>query len=1708
LGNLWVHDNNSHGFEIQQNHWADIALDSLNVHNNTSYGMYFGSNYDHTKMTVDSARIADNNSYGLSFNRLEDGSTLDVENADIHDNGNYEVYVGYFEVGSGSALSVTNSKLYDDDGSYVVYAGYCCYSEMAGVNVDFRQNDWGATLTAEMNAGTNPQDIDLIYDYYESTNYYPFINYAGYVGNTGSTGYSGDVGFQDANGNSINDIPLGSTTLNIALYDADLVQGTASVTVVSDSDPSGETLTLTEGDDGYFSGTLTLNETTFRIIEDEDQFLVDVEAQLASVAEEYPDFTEEEVHYRAASEVYESYFAEARERNQNPSSANRDDGILDIAGDDLLTLTYVDALDDWGAADTVNIQAVYGGVSGGVSGVWTAANSPYIITGDIYVDEDDSLTIEAGVDVKFLGNYSIEIIGYFYAVGARGDSVRFMPYDLSNPSRGMWGGIHAIHGHPAKSITLSNFSIAYGGTNSNSYSALAVNDRHYGDGVNISNGNIFGSSGRGVSVQYNNNGGNYSYKEITITSLNIHHNDDQGMYVYWNSYANTILDSLDIHDNDYHGLYVGSHYYETFLDVSNSTIQDNSSYEVYVSNFNYAADDVEFHINHNTITDDDNNYLVYMSGWGWGALADFRLNNWGSAVTDSMNSGTNPQDIAAFYDWYEYENRPRVNYAGYVGATAGSSGYTADLAFLDENGTWIEVIPGYSDSLMLEVFDADLAGSGTVTVTVTSISDTSGETVTLSESSSGQFLGSLALNHGTFRIIEDIDDYNNDVDQRIIELRMEYSDWDEEQIQERAKSEINEVYFTAALERDLNEQINTNVTRDDGILDVGSEDQITMTYADAVNDWGVAETLTHAVGYDGVYGNTEGRWTAANSPYVITGDIYVNESDSLIIEPGVEIIFSGQHSFQVRGYFYAVGTRTDSIVFHGLDTDYPGNWNGLQLGNNNYTPSPDVTLSYFRINGGGTHMFNMASALSVENRRGGNISISHGLLTNVGAYGFRVYSMDGTSTDSAYISLSDIKIDDSGYEGMYFSDNYYTVMDVQNVQVKDAYSNDGIRIAYNYYCDFNLNSVDVKNCGSSGIELYNNYSYTTVEVAFSNFKNNGYYEVYLSQNYDYTNGGYWFNNNNFLNEEVSYLVYCRANGYGNDLDFMSNYWGASATSEMDSLGARVDITRIYDYFENSSYAEVDYGNWLSSPVLRPLNMALEHINGVEGDTVLLGVHVTVPLDTHFISTEMTLTGFQDRLDFVGIETSGSMAGNANWAVVTNSTDTSLYIAAAGANGISGDGNIFWVKLAVPDNDSTGLVPVHAANVVFNSGGYNVNLSDGSVNVINPLVSNFSSTSNAGAYPLEVSFTELASGGTNVITSYQWDFGDGNHSTAVNPVHMYNMPGDFTVTLECENSYGMTDSETKVDFVMVEFIYGDVDFNAVVQAYDAGLILQDIVEYIELDSVQEESGDVSGDSSLSALDASFILQYVVHLIDSLPYDTGDGHLLASGSFGMYDQSFTPGQIVEVPIHFTQASNVYSLEGVIEYNPDEISFENVIWSETFTNFMKETVVDESGYFQFAIAGASAVAEDGYMATLQFTIDDEVDLDYTDIQLTDLRINEEEVIKIASTATLSRSLSTDERIGVPDVFALKQNYPNPFNPVTRVLYDIPEASFVTITIYDLLGHQVRTLVSSYEEPGYKSIVWNATNDHGMPVSAGMYLYRIRADKFTQTKKMLLLK
>ncbi len=90
----------------------------------------------------------------------------------------------------------------------------------------------------------------------------------------------------------------------------------------------------------------------------------------------------------------------------------------------------------------------------------------------------------------------------------------------------------------------------------------------------------------------------------------------------------------------------------------------------------------------------------------------------------------------------------------------------------------------------------------------------------------------------------------------------------------------------------------------------------------------------------------------------------------------------------------------------------------------------------------------------------------------------------------------------------------------------------------------------------------------------------------------------------------------------------------------------------------------------------------------------------------------------------------------------------------------------------------------------------------------------------------------------------------------------------------------------------------------------------------------------------------------------------------------------------------------------------------------------------------------------------------------------------------------------------FALSQNYPNPFNPTTTVRFDLPEDGKLTLVIYNILGQRVRTLFEGSQTAGRHEVIWDGRNETGQQVSSGIYLYRLQSQKFTQTRKMLLVK
>jgi len=98
---------------------------------------------------------------------------------------------------------------------------------------------------------------------------------------------------------------------------------------------------------------------------------------------------------------------------------------------------------------------------------------------------------------------------------------------------------------------------------------------------------------------------------------------------------------------------------------------------------------------------------------------------------------------------------------------------------------------------------------------------------------------------------------------------------------------------------------------------------------------------------------------------------------------------------------------------------------------------------------------------------------------------------------------------------------------------------------------------------------------------------------------------------------------------------------------------------------------------------------------------------------------------------------------------------------------------------------------------------------------------------------------------------------------------------------------------------------------------------------------------------------------------------------------------------------------------------------------------------------------------------------------------------------------NLRNEVTIGTPDKFSLHQNYPNPFNPVTKINYDLASDEFVKITLYDISGKEIKTLVNEFRQAGFHSAEFNASE-----LTSGIYIYKLESSGFTAVRRMMLVK
>ena len=222
--------------------------------------------------------------------------------------------------------------------------------------------------------------------------------------------------------------------------------------------------------------------------------------------------------------------------------------------------------------------------------------------------------------------------------------------------------------------------------------------------------------------------------------------------------------------------------------------------------------------------------------------------------------------------------------------------------------------------------------------------------------------------------------------------------------------------------------------------------------------------------------------------------------------------------------------------------------------------------------------------------------------------------------------------------------------------------------------------------------------------------------------------------------------------------------------------------------------------------------------------------------------------------------------------------------------------------------------------------------------------------------------------------------------------------------------------------------------------------------------------------------------------------------------MSDQGADPDMQIEIPIHISNGTNIYGFTGTINYDHTILNYDTLLLSDYLEGYLVAFNELSPGEIKIAASGNNPDGETGVFATIVFYVTDAF-TDETSISITDLTWNEGEMIEVAAEMSITYGLGIDG-VSIPDVYALHQNYPNPFNPITRINYDLPQDAHVIITIYNMMGREVKILINREQTAGYRTIRWNATNHLGQPVSAGLYLYVIQAGDYRKTRKMVLLK
>jgi len=320
---------------------------------------------------------------------------------------------------------------------------------------------------------------------------------------------------------------------------------------------------------------------------------------------------------------------------------------------------------------------------------------------------------------------------------------------------------------------------------------------------------------------------------------------------------------------------------------------------------------------------------------------------------------------------------------------------------------------------------------------------------------------------------------------------------------------------------------------------------------------------------------------------------------------------------------------------------------------------------------------------------------------------------------------------------------------------------------------------------------------------------------------------------------------------------------------------------------------------------------------------------------------------------------------------------------------------------------------------------------------------------------------------------------------------------FVNFVSLSNGYLIDGGSTGCFFSTIDTLIlkrGDVDGNTSggPDAYSASLVLKYLADLDTLNAQQLAEAEVDGNPGITANDAYWVLYataYGTFPDGSLP-KTAQAQMgsISVGQMSSQENS----DLVTIPIILQKSQGIHACYLQLNIDSRYADVNNVAAGLPKGWLMVHNYVN--GALKIAMAGVTPLT-DGTIAAISLNLK-----------------NKGAKFVINGSAKLNANLNSQISgftvQTVPGQFGLSQNYPNPFNPSTVISYQLAQDSHVSLTIFDMLGQKVKTLVNVFQQAGYYNITWDGTNDSGRKAASGIYIYRIKAGNFIKTLKMNVLK